>query len=80
MQYFSHGSETAALPKTARGYEMSQQIKVTPEQAERIESAWEICSYGSGRIASGRWAKTFQDCVREVIGSEVPETFSLCII
>jgi hypothetical protein len=58
----------------------AEQIEVTKAQFDRIEAAWEICAYGSRRIASGKWAKTFDDCVQEVIGHAVPESFSLKVI
>jgi hypothetical protein len=54
-------------------------IPVTQEQFARIEAAWEICSFGNARKAVGAWAKTFHECVAEVIGREPADTFTLVV-
>jgi hypothetical protein len=54
-------------------------IQVTQEQFQRIEAAWEICSFGSARKAVGAWSKTFRECVSEVIGREPADSFTLVL-
>lgn len=53
-----------------------ERLYVTQAQFDRIEAAWEICSNGR-RSANGEWAKTFDECVREVVGRDVPASFTL---
>jgi hypothetical protein len=59
---------------------MTTAIKVTQEQFDRIEAAWAICAYGNGRRATGEWARSFRDCVRDVLGYEPASIFSLIVV
>ena len=56
-----------------------QVITVTQVQFNRIEAAWEICSFGNGRKATGAWARTFSDCVAEALGYTPEGDFALAV-
>lgn len=56
------------------------EVKVSQAQFDRIEAAWDICSYGNGRKAQGLWAKSFNQCVSEVLGFAAPECFKLVVM
>lgn len=52
-------------------------LHVTDEQFQRIESLWEICSYGNARKTTGSWCVSFIEGVTQVLGFVPPENFSL---
>jgi hypothetical protein len=57
--------------------ERAEQITVTQQQFDRIEAAWAICAYGNGRRTTGAWARTFRECVADVLGYEPADKFAL---